>query len=167
VGGRCGAGRLRRHRPSSFEKVALDDNTSAPFALDVAPDGRVFFTELVRGQIRVWDPKTGNVSTAVTLPVYSGGEDGLLGIALSPDFATNGHVFVYHSPNSSNNADPANFKSRVTRFTVTPGTSAIDPATAKLIIEVPARASRTSRATRAAAWTSTSRATCCSASATT
>ncbi len=126
-------------RPSSFEKVALDDNTSAPFALDVAPDGRVFFTELVRGQIRVWDPKTGNVSTAVTLPVYSGGEDGLLGIALSPDFATNGHVFVYHSPNSSNNADPANFKSRVTRFTVTPGTSAIDPASAKLIIEVPAR----------------------------
>ena len=42
----------------NFEKVTLDDNTSAPFALDVAPDGRVFFTELVRGQIRVYDPQS-------------------------------------------------------------------------------------------------------------
>jgi glucose/arabinose dehydrogenase len=126
-------------RPDSFEKVALDENTSAPYALDVAPDGRVFFTELVRGQIRVWDPRTGNVSTAITIPVYSGGEDGLLGIALSPDFASNGHLFVYYSPNAPNNADPASFKSRISRFTVTPGTSAIDPASEKLIIEVPAR----------------------------
>ena len=74
----------------SFEKVALDQNTSAPFAMDVAPDGRVFYTELVRGQVRVWDPKTKNVTTALELDVYSGGEDGLLGIALDPAFATNG-----------------------------------------------------------------------------
>ena len=69
---------------ANFEKVTLDDNTSAPFALDVAPDGRVFFTELVRGQIRVWDPQSQNVKTALTLDVYSGGEDGLLGITLDP-----------------------------------------------------------------------------------
>ena len=43
---------------ANFEKVTLDDNTSAPFGLDVAPDGRVFFTELVRGQIRVVDGGT-------------------------------------------------------------------------------------------------------------
>ncbi|RKQ93981.1 glucose/arabinose dehydrogenase [Solirubrobacter pauli] len=122
---------------SNFEKVALDENTSAPFALDVAPDGRVFFTELVRGQIRVYDPKTRSVKTAITLNVYSGGEDGLMGIALDPKFAENGWVYVYHAPNSSNNSDPANFKSRVTRFTVD-ATSTIDPASAKLIIEVPA-----------------------------
>ena len=122
---------------SNFEKVALDENTSAPFALDVAPDGRVFFTELVRGQIRVYDPKTRNVKTAITLNVYSGGEDGLMGIALDPKFAENGWVYVYHSPNSSNNSDPANFKSRVTRFTVDANND-IDPASAKLIIEVPA-----------------------------
>src|SRR5690606_14043621 len=48
----------------SFEKVALDTNTSAPFGMDVAPDGRVFFTELVRGQIRVYDPRTQNTTTA-------------------------------------------------------------------------------------------------------
>ena len=125
-------------RNESFEKVALDENTSAPFALDVAPDGRVFFTELVRGQIRVYDPQTQNVKTALTLDVYSGGEDGLLGIAVAPDFETSGHVYVYYSPDSANNSDPANFKSRVSRFTVD-ANSDIDPASEQLIIEVPAR----------------------------
>ena len=122
---------------SNFEKVALDENTSAPFALDVAPDGRVFFTELVRGQIRVYDPRTRNVKTALTLNVYSGGEDGLMGIALDPNFATNGWVYVYYAPNSSNNSDPANFFSRVSRFTIDANNS-IDPQSERVIITVPA-----------------------------
>ncbi|MGJ7442620.1 ThuA domain-containing protein [Aquipuribacter sp. MA13-6] len=123
---------------SEFEKVSLDSNTSAPFAMDVAPDGRVFFTELVRGQIRVYDPARQVTSTAVTLPVYSGGEDGLLGIALDPDFATNGHLFVYYSPASADDRDPANFFSQVSRFTVEEG-SVIDPASEVVVMEVPAR----------------------------
>ena len=121
-----------------FERVALDQNTSAPFAIDVAPDGRVFFTELVRGQIRVFDPQTQTTSTAVTIPVYSGGEDGLLGIALDPDFAENGHLYVYYSPASDDDTDPANFFNRLSRFTVGEN-SQIDPATEAVLLEVPAR----------------------------
>ncbi|HEY1106273.1 MAG TPA: ThuA domain-containing protein, partial [Agromyces sp.] len=121
----------------NFEKVALDQNTSAPFAMDIADDGRVFYTELVRGQVRVWDPSTNNVTTALQLDVYSGGEDGLLGIALDPDFTDNGRLYVYRSPNAADNADPANFFSRVSRFTMENGV--IDPATEELVIEVPAR----------------------------
>jgi PKD repeat protein len=122
---------------SSFEKVTLDDNTSAPFALDVAPDGRVFFTELVRGQIRVYDPATETVKTALTLDVYSGGEDGLLGIAVDPNFEDTGYVYVYYAPDSADNADPANFFSQVSRFTIDESSN-IDPASEKLIIKVPA-----------------------------
>ncbi|WP_158564241.1 ThuA domain-containing protein [Jiangella anatolica] len=121
-----------------YEKVPLDQNTSAPFAIDVAPDGRVFFTELVRGQIRVYDPATQTTSTAITVPVYSGGEDGLLGIALDPDFETNGHLFVYHSKASANDSDPANFISTLSRYTVGPN-SQIDPASEVVVLEVPAR----------------------------
>ncbi|MBB5791907.1 ThuA domain-containing protein [Jiangella mangrovi] len=121
-----------------YEKVPLDQNTSAPFAIDVAPDGRVFFTELVRGQIRVYDPATQTTSTAITIPVYSGGEDGLLGIALDPDFETNGHLFVYHSKASANESDPANFFSTLSRYTVGPN-SQIDPASEVVVLEVPAR----------------------------
>ncbi|NHC46244.1 ThuA domain-containing protein [Motilibacter aurantiacus] len=122
---------------SEFEKVALDENTSAPFAMDVAPDGRVFFTELVRGQIRVYNPTSRTTSTAVTIPVYSGGEDGLLGIALDPKFAENGYLYVYYAPASSDDTNPANWFSRLSRFTVGPN-SQIDRATEKVLLTVPA-----------------------------
>ncbi|WP_275005879.1 ThuA domain-containing protein [Promicromonospora iranensis] len=125
-----------------FEKVALDTNTSAPFGIDVAPDGRVFFTELVRGEIRVFDPETQTTSTAVTLPVYSGGEDGLLGIALDEDFAENGYLYQYWSPASEDDTDPASFSNRLSRFTVTTGaagSTVIDPGSEKVLLEVPAR----------------------------
>ncbi|PSL06983.1 glucose/arabinose dehydrogenase [Haloactinopolyspora alba] len=121
-----------------FERVSLDENTSAPFAIDVAPDGRVFFTELVRGQIRVYDPETRTTDTAITIPVYSGGEDGLLGIALDPNFADNGYLYVYYSPASEDDTDPANFYNRLSRFTVG-ADSQIDPASESVMLEVPAR----------------------------
>jgi glucose/arabinose dehydrogenase/PKD repeat protein/type 1 glutamine amidotransferase len=121
-----------------FERVPLDQNTSAPYAIDVAPDGRVFFTELVRGQIRVYDPESRTTSTAVTIPVYSGGEDGLLGITLDPNFAENGWLYVYYSPASANDTDPANFVNRLSRFTVG-ANSQIDPASEKVLLDVPAR----------------------------
>lgn len=122
---------------NSFEKVALDQNTSAPFAMDVADDGRVFYTELVRGQVRVWDPATNVVTTALELDVYSGGEDGLLGIALDPAFTDNGRLYLYRSPDAADNTDPSSFFNRVSRFTMVNGV--IDPASEELIIEVPAR----------------------------
>ncbi|MEV4810976.1 ThuA domain-containing protein [Micromonospora avicenniae] len=133
VEGDCGATTWDK-----FERVPLDQNTSAPYAMDVAPDGRVFFTELVRGEIRVYDPRSRTTSTAITIPVYSGGEDGLLGIALDPAFATNGHLYVYYSPASGDDSDPANFVNRLSRLTVGEG-SQIDRASEKVLLEVPAR----------------------------
>jgi glucose/arabinose dehydrogenase/PKD repeat protein/type 1 glutamine amidotransferase len=120
-----------------FERVPLDQNTSAPYAMDVAPDGRVFFTELVRGQVRVYDPESRTTSNAITIPVYSGGEDGLLGITLDNNFAQNGWLYLYYSPASSNDSDPANFFNRLSRFTVGEG-SQIDPASEKVLLNVPA-----------------------------
>ena len=122
---------------SNFERIPLDQNTSAPFAIDVADDGKVFYTELVRGQLRMYDPKSQAVTTVLSLPVYSGGEDGLLGVALDPDFTTNGHVFLYRSAESPDNANPDNFWSTVSRFTFENGS--VDPASEKVIIKIPAR----------------------------
>ncbi|GAA5113650.1 hypothetical protein GCM10023339_18310 [Alloalcanivorax gelatiniphagus] len=122
---------------SNYERIPLDQNTSAPYAIDVADDGKVFYTELVRGQLRMYDPETQGVTTVLTLPVYSGGEDGLLGVALDPDFTTNGHIFLYRSAASANDASPDNFWSTVSRFTFENGS--VDPATEKVIIRIPAR----------------------------
>ncbi len=122
---------------SNFERIPLDQNTSAPFAIDVADDGKVFYTELVRGQLRMYDPTSQAVTTVLSLPVYSGGEDGLLGVALDPDFTTNGHIFLYRSAESPDNANPDNFWSTVSRFTFENGS--VDPASEKVIIKIPAR----------------------------
>ncbi|WP_152189228.1 ThuA domain-containing protein [Georgenia satyanarayanai] len=122
-----------------YERVALDQNTSAPFGMDIADDGRVFFTELVRGQVRVYDPQTHTTTTALELDVYSGGEDGLLGIALDPGFAENGHLYLYYSPASEDDTDPANFFSLLSRFTMDHETGIIEPETERVLLEVPAR----------------------------
>ena len=113
--------------PASFEKVTLDDNTANPMELDIAEDGRVFYVDR-GGDVRVIQPN-GNVSTAGTLPVYTGQEFGLLGIALDPDFATNHWLYLYHSPAGTASVD------RVTRYTVS-GNS-LDLASATQIIEIP------------------------------
>ncbi|MFD4256242.1 ThuA domain-containing protein [Streptomyces sp. NPDC058534] len=114
---------------SNFEKVTLDDNTKAPTSLDIAPDGKVFYTELL-GEIKVYDPETRTTATALSKPVYSGGEDGLISLALSPDFATDKHLFVYYSPPGDEEVN------RLSRFTV--NDKAIDPASEVTVLEVPA-----------------------------
>ena len=51
------------------------------------------------GLVRVLDPKTGTIDAApfldVTSQVATDGERGLLGLALAPDFATSGLVYIY------------------------------------------------------------------------
>jgi PKD repeat protein/glucose/arabinose dehydrogenase len=114
---------------AGFEKVTLDDTTKAPTSLDVAPDGRVFYTEIL-GQVRVWDPDTGAVSTAMNLPVYAGGEDGLVSLVLAPDFADTGHLYVYYSPPGEEEIN------RVSRFTV--NGDVVDRASEVALIDIPA-----------------------------
>ncbi|WP_207957741.1 ThuA domain-containing protein [Streptomyces sp. YIM 98790] len=94
----------------SFEKVVLDDNTSNPMELAVADDGRVFYIDR-NGAVRVVRTD-GTVVTAGTVPVYTGQEFGLLGLALDPDFTENGWLYLYYSPTGSRPVD------RVSRFTV-------------------------------------------------
>jgi glucose/arabinose dehydrogenase len=64
--------------------------------LAVAPDGRVFYIERT-GEVRVWHPDTGRAIDAAVLPVDTAYENGLLGIALDPAFATNRYVYLYAS----------------------------------------------------------------------
>lgn len=66
-----------------------------PAKMALAPDGRVFVTELGSGVLRLVDA-TGALQPTpfVTVPVLTGSHRGLLGVALSPDFANDGRVFA-------------------------------------------------------------------------
>ncbi|WP_028661477.1 ThuA domain-containing protein [Saccharomonospora saliphila] len=113
----------------AFEKVTLDSDTQAPVAMDIAPDGRVFYTEIL-GQVRVYDPEAKSTSTALDLDVYSGGEDGVVGLVLDPDFAENGWLYLYYSPPGDEEIN------RVSRFTVEGNTIAADSEVP--VIDIPA-----------------------------
>ena len=64
-----------------------------PWGMAASPDGRIFVTERP-GRIRVIDSGILVPEPWAVLDVYQDSEAGLLGIALSPTFATDGHVFV-------------------------------------------------------------------------
>ncbi|MFC5049708.1 ThuA domain-containing protein [Rubritalea spongiae] len=97
---------------SNYEKVILDDQVSRPMAIDVAEDGRVFLVERF-GAVKVHDQSTGITSTIGTLDAYTGGEFGVLGIALAPDFSTTNNLYINWSPNPG-----SEIYNRVSRFTL-------------------------------------------------
>jgi PKD repeat protein/glucose/arabinose dehydrogenase/plastocyanin len=95
-----------------FQKVPLIEDTENPFELDIANDGRVFYIERW-GDLRVWDPETEEVETIGHLDVYTGQENGLMGLALAPDFALSNQLYLAYSvPPQNTNTQ------RVSRFTL-------------------------------------------------
>ncbi|TDO83032.1 putative secreted protein (Por secretion system target) [Flavobacterium chryseum] len=63
-------------------------------SLEQSSDGRIFIAERA-GIVKVFQNNT--VSTVFTVPTITDKEQGLLGLTLHPDFATNGYVYVFYS----------------------------------------------------------------------
>ena len=83
--------------PTRFVKTVLTSELTEPMQLAMFPDGRVIFIER-RGNIKIYDPATGLTSVAYKLPVYSEEEDGLMGLAIDPNYAQNHWIYLYYSP---------------------------------------------------------------------
>ncbi len=79
--------------PRLPEPEVVFQGLETPWDLEEAPDGRLFLTER-GGAIRVLDPDDGSIRTWATVDVDSGGELGLLGLALDPRFEVNGALYV-------------------------------------------------------------------------
>ncbi|MFF8916474.1 ThuA domain-containing protein [Streptomyces sp. NPDC015032] len=115
---------------SGYEKVTLDDNTADPMELDVAADGRVFYIQR-SGEVNIYDPATHATTTAGKLDVYTGGEDGLVGMELDPDFRKNHWIYLYYAPTGA--TEDVN---RLSRFTVKG--NALDRTSETKLLDVPA-----------------------------
>ena len=97
-----------------FSLQLVLDGLSFPASMATVPDGRIFVNELGTGNIRVVTPTQTlpwqlQSAPFATLPVVTGGEKGLLGLAVDPNFSQNGYVYVLYTA-----AGPVN---RVVRFT--------------------------------------------------
>lgn len=67
-----------------------------PAAFTVAPNGRIYYGERLTGAVRTIDPGSGRNDPFFTVPgLATAGEQGLLGIAIDPDFATSPFVYIY------------------------------------------------------------------------
>lgn len=67
-----------------------------PWALAWAPDGRLLFTERP-GRVRVVVGGRLQQEPVAVIPVAAVGEGGLMGLALDPEFADNGHVYTMYT----------------------------------------------------------------------
>jgi glucose/arabinose dehydrogenase len=97
--------------PSGFSRVQVANNISSPTVLAFAPDGRIFVAQQ-GGALRVIKNGVLLATPFITLSsVSSSGERGLIGIALDPDFATNGFVYLYYT------TSVAPVRNRIVRYT--------------------------------------------------
>jgi glucose/arabinose dehydrogenase len=71
-------------------------NLAFPAAFTFAPDGRIFYGERLTGRVRIFNPATGSKSQFFTIPnLATTGEQGLLGLALHPNYPATPYVYAY------------------------------------------------------------------------
>jgi len=124
-----------RARPEEnrFTRVVLAEKLDEPVELAVLPGDRVLFVER-HGYVNLYTPSDKQVHRIATIPVStkyadsSQAEDGLLGVAADPHFATNGWLYMYYSP-----AGPES-KNVLARFTM--NGDSLDLGSKKILLEV-------------------------------
>lgn len=80
-----------------FQKVVLDFNLNEPMELDILPNEDVLFIER-RGGIKLHKKGAPEAKLVTTFPVFSELEDGLLGLAIDPEYEKNHWIYLYYSP---------------------------------------------------------------------
>ena len=105
---------------------------ASPTALAFTPDGRMLITTQP-GQLRVYQDGALLSTPALNLAgsnFCSTSERGLLGVAVDPNFAANGYIYLYYSPRVGGVC-----KNRLSRFTMTGNTAGSE---LMLIHQIPA-----------------------------
>jgi hypothetical protein len=151
---------------SSFRRTVLVGDANQPIGIDVAKDGKVYWTEMgpagtaagqynAQGAIMMHDQKgaPGNkttVATILTRADHGNSEDGVLGFSLQPGFDLSDpdkrHVFAYYSPRpgpgddwplTSSPARQVVGYNQISRWTLNAEGTAALPDSERVILRVP------------------------------
>ena len=89
----------------SFRLETVADNLETPWSVAFLPDGRMLVTEKV-GRLRIVENGRLLPEAVKGVPaVWSQGQGGLLDVAVHPDYATNGWIYLsYSDPGADNSA---------------------------------------------------------------
>ena len=111
--------------PSRFELTELVRGLVQPMELAVGPDGTVWLIE-ISGKLRRLSPGSSVPELAGELKVTTEQENGLIGMALDPQFAKNGWIYLQYSP-------PDYPGQHISRFTIVDGQ--LDLSSEKLLLK--------------------------------
>lgn len=110
-----------------FVRTVLARNLYEPMELDILPDGRILFIER-RGGFKMFDPERETVELLATVPVHTNHEDGLIGLAIDPNYEENNWIYLCYSPPGD---EP---KQNVSRFVFKD--DSLHFATEKIVLEI-------------------------------
>ncbi|MEO8287474.1 MAG: PQQ-dependent sugar dehydrogenase [Chloroflexota bacterium] len=92
-------------------------NMNNPIAMVFDQSGRLFYTEKVTGNVRLFANGVLQAVPVINFSVSSSSERGLLGITLDPDFASSHYIYVYYTASSSSEPTcSGGTENRVVRF---------------------------------------------------
>ena len=133
---------------TNFRRTVLADDLKGAIGLDIARDGKVYWTEIgdqaiqSEGRLRMYDPQTRATSTLLTLQTradHQSSNDGVLGMALDPNFATNRHLYVYYSPRQDPGCNSCLIVGHnlISRFTLNAAGTAVVAGSEQEVLRVP------------------------------
>jgi cytochrome c len=80
-----------------FVKVPLTTDLDEPTEMAILPNNDVLVIER-KGAVKLYSAKSKSTKQIASISVYTGEEDGLLGVALDPQYTVNNFVYFYYSP---------------------------------------------------------------------
>src|SRR5215212_6283010 len=75
----------------------VETGLESPTGIAFMPNGKAFVLEQHTGKVRLLDGRSLAAGNVLDLTVAGGNEEGLLSIALHPNFASNGFVYLYYT----------------------------------------------------------------------
>lgn len=111
-----------------FEKTILASNLDEPMQMDIFKDGGVLIAER-KGNLKLYNPNTGLIEYLAKKSVHNKYEDGLLGLAIDPNYEENNFIYLFYSPIGTESVQ------HVSRFRFK--NKELDTTSEKIILKIP------------------------------
>jgi glucose/arabinose dehydrogenase len=116
--------------PPGFTEQVIATGINSPTTMSLAGDGRIFVAQQ-NGDVRIIQGGNLLPTSLIHINTLNFGENGLVGLTLDPNFASNGYFYAYYLVGSDDGSPDFN---RVSRFTATGNIA--DPASEKILLNL-------------------------------
>ena len=100
--------------PADFSETVIVSTLNRPTAMALADDGRVFVSQQL-GNLRLVKNGAIQPDPVLSVTVGNAAEQGLMGVALDPNFSENNFIYIFYS---SPTPDGTQVNNRISRFTL-------------------------------------------------